>query len=99
MLDVRKVSDQNRSRLQIIAEILGQLRIPAGKANIMSQCNMSTAQSGQYLNLMTSSNLVQMGAYAGKVRYQRTETGLMFLDLYKKMALLLDPGISSPLLV
>jgi predicted transcriptional regulator len=96
MLDLRKVSDRNRSRLQIIAEILRQLRIPVGKANIMSHCNMSTAQSGQYLNLMTSSDLIRMGAYAGKVTYQRTEAGLEFLELYKKMALLLDAGISSP---
>jgi predicted transcriptional regulator len=99
MLNVRKVSDGNRSRLQIVADILRQLRIPVGKTNIMSHCNMSTAQSGQYLNLMTSNNLIQMGAYAGKVTYQRTETGLEFLELYKKMALLLDSGISSPFLV
>jgi len=96
MLNVAKVSDGNRSRLQIIAEILSKLRIPVGKANIMSHCNMSTAQSGQYLNLMTSSNLIQMGVDAGKVTYQRTEAGLEFLELYKKMTLLLDTGISSP---
>jgi predicted transcriptional regulator len=99
VLNVKKVSDGNRSRLQIIAEILTQVRIPVGKANVMSNCNMSTAQSGQYLNLMTSSNLVRMGASAGKVTYQRTETGLEFLDLFKKMALLLDSGIPSPFLV
>jgi predicted transcriptional regulator len=99
MLNVGKVSDGNRSRLQIIAEILSKLRIPVGKSNIMSHCNMSTAQSGQYLNLMTSSNLIRMGGYAGKVTYQRTEAGLEFLELYKKMALLLDTGISSPFLV
>ena len=95
MLNVKNVPDGNRSRLQIIAEILRQLRIPAGKANIMSHCNMSTAQSGQYLNLMASSNLIRMGAYAGRVTYQRTETGLEFLELYKKIALLLDSGFSS----
>jgi len=99
MLNVRKVSDKNRGRLQIIAEILRQLRTPIGKANIMSHCSMSTAQSGQYLNLMTSSNLIQIGAYAGKATYQRTEAGLEFLELYKKMALLLETGISSPFLV
>jgi predicted transcriptional regulator len=99
MLSVRKVSDGNRSRLQIIAEILTQVRMPVGKTNIMSHCNMSTTQSGQYLNLMTSSNLVRMGAYAGKVTYQRTEAGMEFLELFKKMALLLDSDISSPFLI
>jgi predicted transcriptional regulator len=99
MLNVRKASDGNRGRLQIMAEILRQLRIPAGKANIMSHCSMSTAQSGQYLNLMRSSDLIRMGACAGKVTYQRTETGLEFLELYKKMTLLLDSGVSSLFLV
>ena len=99
MLNVRKVSDGNRSKLEIIAEILTQLRIPIGKANIMSHCNMSTAQSGEYLNAMTSSKLVQVCARAGKVEYQRTDVGLEFLELFKKMTLLLNSGISSPFLV
>jgi len=99
MLRIEKAPDGNRSRLQIIAEMLRRLREPTGKTNIMSHCNMSTAQSGQYLNLMTSSNLVQMGAYGGKATYQRTEAGLEFLELFKKMALLIDSGISSPFLV
>jgi predicted transcriptional regulator len=99
MLDARKISDGNRSRLQIIAEILTQLRIPVGKANIMSHCNMSTAQSGQYLDLMTSTNLVRTCAYAGKVAYERTETGLEFLELFKKMALLLNSSIILPFAV
>lgn len=99
MLNMRKTSDGNRSKLQIIAEILSWLRIPVGKTNIMSKCNMSTAQSGQYLNFMTSSNLIRTGDYAGRVTYQRTETGLEFLELYKKMVLLLDTSISSPFLV
>jgi predicted transcriptional regulator len=99
MLNVRKASDGNRGRLQIIAEILRQLRIPAGKANIVSHCNMSTAQSGQYLNLMRSSDLIRMGACAGKVTYQRTEAGLEFLALFKKMNLLLGSDISSLFLV
>ncbi len=95
MLNGKKTSDGNRSRLQIIAEILTQVRMPVGKANIMSHCNMSTAQSGQYLSLMTSSHLVRLSASGGKVTYQRTEVGLEFLELFKRMALLLDSGISS----
>ena len=96
MLNMREKSDGNRSRLQIIAEILRLLRIPAGKANIMSCCNMSTAQSGKYLDLMKSSDLIQMNAHAGKVTYKRTEAGLEYLDLYRKMTLLLHPATSSP---
>ncbi len=98
MLDVGKVSDGNRSRFEIIAEMLRQLRIPTCRTKIMSYCNMSTAQSGHYLDLMKSSNLVQMSAHAGKVTYQRTQVGREFLELYKHIVLLLDPNVSAPLM-
>jgi hypothetical protein len=48
---------------------------------------------------MTSTNLVRTCAYAGKVAYERTETGLEFLELFKKMALLLNSSISLPFAV
>jgi predicted transcriptional regulator len=96
---MRKISFGNRNRLQIIAEILRKLRKPTGKTNIMSHCNMSSMQSGQYLNLMRSSDLVRKADNAGKVTYQRTETGREFLELYDGMVLLLDPSISAPSLV
>lgn len=93
------MSDTNRNKLEIIAEILRKLRMPTGKTNIMSHCNMNTAQSQGYLNLMRSNDLVQIGAIAGRVTYQRTEAGREFLELYNKMAVLLDPSISAPSLM
>jgi predicted transcriptional regulator len=99
MLRIEKAPDGNRSRLQIIAEMLRRLREPTGKTNIMSHCNMSSMQSGQYLNLMKSSDLVRMETTAGRVTYQRTEIGREFLELYNKMALLLDSSISAPSLI
>jgi predicted transcriptional regulator len=91
----RKVSDGKRSRLEIIADILKKLRKPTCKTNLMSHCNMNFTQSGQYLNYMKSNGLIQKEAMAGKVTYQRTEAGREFLELYNKMALLLDPNISA----
>jgi predicted transcriptional regulator len=93
---MRKMSDRNRSRFEIIAEILKELRTPSGKTNIMSQCNMSFAQSGHYLNLMTSNDLVRIDALEGKITYHKTETGQEFLEIFNKMALLLDSSISTP---
>jgi predicted transcriptional regulator len=99
MLNMNMESRENRGRLQIIAEILTVLRVPAGKANITCHCNMSTAQSGRYLNLMRTSDLVQTNTCAGKLTYRRTEAGLQFLEFYKRMTLLLDSSISSAFLV
>jgi len=95
MLRIKKTFDVNRNKFEIIAEILRQLRIPTGKTNIMSHCNMNTAQSGQYLTLMKSSELIRKDAIAGRVTYQRTITGREFLELYNKMIVLLDSGIPA----
>ncbi len=88
----------NRNKLQIMAEILGKLREPTSKTNIMFHCNMNSMQSGQYLNLMGSSDLVRKDDLAGKVTYKRTETGRKFLEAYNRMILLIDPSISAPFL-
>jgi len=91
MFGMRKMPDRNRCAFDIIAEILRELREPKGKTNIMSRCNMSFTQSGHYLSLMRSNDLVQMDATAGKVTYQRTDAGLEFLARYKKLVVLFDP--------
>jgi hypothetical protein len=48
---------------------------------------------------MKSNDLIQIGAIAGKVTYQRTEIGREFLELYNQIALLLDPSISAAPLI
>ena len=99
MLRMREVSDRNRSRFEIIAEILGELRMPTCRTNIMSHCNMSSMQSGEYLSLMKSSDLIRMDTMSGKVTFQRTEAGREFLKIFNKMVLLLDSNIPAPSLM
>ncbi len=95
---MKEVPNGNRNKFEIIAEILRKLHKPTGKTNLMSHCNMSSAQSGQYLDLMMSSDLVRTDATTGKVTYQRTEAGREFLVRYNELALLLDSSISAPFL-
>jgi len=96
MLRAKNISDRNRSRFEIIAEILRKLRLPTCRTNIMSHCNMSSMQSAQYLTFMKSNDLVRTDATAGKVTYQRTESGCEFLEQYDKIALMLVSSISEP---
>jgi predicted transcriptional regulator len=99
MLRMREVFNRNRSKFEIIADMLKELRKPTGRTNIMSHCNMSSMQSGEYLSLMKSNDLVRIDTIAGKMTYQRTEAGREFLKIYNKLVMLLDPGISaSPLM-
>jgi predicted transcriptional regulator len=99
MLRMRKNLNRNRNKFEIIAEILRQLRKPTGRTNIMSHCNMNSIQSGEYLSLMKSSDLIRIDTIAGKVTYERTEAGREFLKIYSKLVLLLDPSISTPSMI
>lgn len=92
---IRNATNGNRGKFEIVAEILTQLNQPTGKTNLMSQCNMNSAQSGLYLTFMKTNGLIQKDTMAGKTTYQRTETGREFLKIYNKMALLLNPNIST----
>ena len=99
MSRVRKVSDRNRSRFEIIAEILRKLRQPTCWTNIISHCNMSSKQSKQYLSLLMSNDLIHIDTRAQKVKYQRTESGRKLLKHYGKIVMLLDPSLSAPYLI
>ena len=99
MSKIKGVTDTNRAKFGIMAEILRQLRIPTCRTNIVSHCNMNTLQSGHYLDLMKSNDLIRIGAIAGRVTYQRTEIGREFLELYNQMVLLLDHSISAASLI
>ena len=93
------MSDRNRSRFEILAEILRDLRVPIRWTNVMSHCNMSSKQAEQYLNFLRSSDLIQMQMAAGKIVYQRTDAGREFLKHFNKIVLLLDPSIPAPSLI
>jgi len=99
MLIPRKVLDRNRSKFEILAEILGNLRKPTCWTNIMSHCNISSKQSGRYLNLLRSSDLIRIDVTARKVTYQRTEAGREFLKHYNEIVTLLDSSISVPSMI
>jgi predicted transcriptional regulator len=91
MLRTARISEGNRNKFEIIAEILRELRSPNGKTRVMSQCNMSFAQSGHFLDLMMSKGFIRTDTIMGRITYYVTETGRQFQERYYKMALLLDP--------
>jgi predicted transcriptional regulator len=54
MSNIGKIPEGNRSKLEIIAQILREICLPTGRTCIMSHCNMCFAQSVNYLKLMKS---------------------------------------------
>lgn len=95
MLRLSRNPGRKRSRLEIIAVVLRTLRKPTCKTIIIRRCNLGFKQSEEILGLMRMNDLVRMSLTAGKVMYQRTETGRQFLHHYNQMALMLDPSIPA----
>jgi predicted transcriptional regulator len=95
MSRINRFSDGNRSKLEIMAKILRRVTKPTGITCILTSCNMSFKQSGYYLELMKSSDLINMNLAEGRVRYCTTEIGQEFLEAYDKMILMLEPVFSN----
>jgi predicted transcriptional regulator len=99
MSRINRFSDGNRSKLEIMAKILREVNKPTGITCILTSCNMSFKQSGYYLELMKSSDLIHMNSTEGRARYCRTETGQEFLEAYDKMILMLEPSVFEHVLM
>ena len=79
----------NRSRTQIIAEILSLCREPQTKTRVMYQTNLSTRMLKEYLASLLSNGLLEI--HHSKIKYATTQQGLKFLEKYRELAELLSP--------
>jgi predicted transcriptional regulator len=77
---------RNRSREEIIAEILWILTEPRGKTAIMHKCMLSYAQVQSYLNIMRERGL----ALEKSGKWFISENGKMYLRSYRVLCELLD---------
>lgn len=77
---------RNRSREEIIAEILWTVLEPRGKTTIMHKSMLSYGQVQSYLNIMLDRELVQQES--GK--WVISEKGKTYLRAYKVVRQLLD---------
>lgn len=82
---------KNRSREEIIAEILWTVLEPRGKTTIMHKSMLSYGQVKSYLNVMMERELVQQES--GK--WVISEKGKTYLQAYKVVRQLLNQGESE----
>ncbi len=87
-LGIGKVSNGNRSKFEIMADILRQLHNPVGRTSLMCHCNMSSAQLDSYLTQMQSADLVCTHTAGRGATYKITEMGKEYLSLFNRIALL-----------
>jgi predicted transcriptional regulator len=87
-----KLSLLNRSRIDIIADILGVSGEGAKKTHIMYRCNLSFRQLHAYLNLLVDRKLLRKVVRKESSRqelYETTPKGKAFLQAYKSIKALL----------
>lgn len=86
---ISMVKTTNRSRMQIMAEILSLCKQPRTKTRVMYQTNLSTRMLKEYLAFLQSTGLLEI--HHSETRYAATQKGLEFVEKYGELAELLSP--------
>jgi len=80
----------NRSRFEIVADIMQACLVPRGKTRIMCKVKLNFTQANDYLNQLTSLGL--LSKENGK--YETTEKGRRFISAYNRLGEII--GIPEP---
>ena len=86
--EVTLSSSRKRSRIDIIASMLGEARKAARKTRIMYRCNLSHRQLQVYLKFLLDMKLLMSISEERESKtnfYQATTKGRNFLDAYCKL--------------
>ena len=92
----------NRSRIDIMENILRVANEGAGKTRILYRCNLSFEQLHVYLDFLVSKGLLKSvpqrtGARNGSKIYETTEKGQAFIQAYRSLTdLLVMDSLCSP---
>lgn len=94
MSDIEESLFLQRSRMDIIACILEHSAGHSRKTNLIYKCNLGSNQFKVYLSLLLGTGLLRRyEEKGGRVEsYEATEKGEAFLNEYRKLKALLEPG-------
>jgi predicted transcriptional regulator len=76
----------NRSRTEIISDLIEASRSGAKKTHLMYRGNLSYQVLSQYLEYMMSADLIREDNSSGERLYFATAKGLRFLDLERELS-------------
>jgi predicted transcriptional regulator len=83
----------NRSRFEIIADILQACLLPRGKTRILCKVKLNSSQANEYLTQLTSLGLLS-GADG---KYETTDKGRQFLSAYSYLGEIIGiPALPLP---
>jgi predicted transcriptional regulator len=84
---------KNRSRTEIVSDILNSANGGATKSKIMYKAFLSYGQLKEYLSVLIENNLIEY--LDGTQIYKTTEKGLYFLKKYEELQELLPTTIKQ----
>jgi predicted transcriptional regulator len=84
---------KNRSRTEIVSDILNSANGGATKSKIMYKAFLSYGQLKEYLSVLIENNLIEY--LDGTQIYKTTEKGLYFLKKYEELQELLPTTIKE----
>jgi predicted transcriptional regulator len=84
---------KNRSRTEIVSDILNSANGGATKSKIMYKAFLSYGQLKEYLSVLIENNLIEY--LDGTQVYKTTEKGLYFLKKYEELQELLPTTIKE----
>lgn len=93
-------NENNRGKIQIMADIVDLCKAGIRKTHIMYKANLSYEQINRYLYELLEKELIIQNLDDGVLTYRATEKGRSFLQYYNLMQSILDEnviGMESPI--
>jgi predicted transcriptional regulator len=88
---------KNRSRTEIVSNILDAANGGATKTKIMYTAFLSYNQLKEYLSVLIENNLIEY--FEGTKKFKTTEKGLYFLKMFNEIGELLQTPIDNDKLI
>ena len=88
-------NENNRGKIQIMADIVDLCKAGLRKTHIMYKGNLSYEQINRYLYELLEKELIIQNLDDGVLTYRATEKGRSFLQYYNLMLSILDENVIS----
>lgn len=88
-------NENNRGKIQIMADIVDLCKAGIRKTHIMYKGNLSYEQINRYLYELLEKELIIQNVDDGVLTYRATEKGRSFLQYYNLMLSILDENVIS----
>jgi predicted transcriptional regulator len=99
MLGRETTTENNRGKLEIMADVVNLSTSGIKKTHIMYKANLSYDQINRYFRELLKLGLIEIAINEGTVIYRATEKGRLFLHYYNMMRKTMNTEYEMPCLL